>query len=64
MAKNNNQTTKYGNIEYKMTPEMAEAYLKSRKGEDKKKHPQDFLCDLVNNEFHVKGNCIRVLTTL
>ena len=50
-----------GNFEYKMTKEMANAYLNARKGEEKKKHPQDYLCQVVNNEFGIKGNCTRVL---
>lgn len=53
-----------GDVEYKMTKEMADAYLKARKGDDRKKHPQEYLCDVVNTEFGVKGHCTRVLTTL
>jgi hypothetical protein len=53
-----------GDIEYKMTKEMADTYLKARKGDDRKKHPQEYLCDLVNAEFGIKGHCTRVLTTL
>ena len=53
-----------GDVEYKMTKEMADAYLKARKGDDRKKHPQEYLCDVVNTEFGVKGRCTRVLTTL
>ena len=50
-----------GNFEYKMTKEMANAYLNTRKGEEKKKHPQEYLCQIVNNEFGIKGTCTRVL---
>ena len=50
-----------GNFEYKMTKEMANAYLNARKGEEKKKHPQEYLCRIVNNEFGIKGTCTRVL---
>ena len=50
-----------GNFEYKMTKEMANAYLNARKGEEKKKHPQEYLCQIVNNEFGIKGTCTRVL---
>lgn len=53
-----------GDVEYKITKEMADAYLKARKGDDRKKHPQEYLCDVINTEFGVKGRCIRVLTTL
>ena len=68
MAKNNKKTkaivpveTNNGDFEYKMTKEMGDAILKTRKGTDKNKHPQDYLCQVVNDEFGIKGNCIRVL---
>lgn len=54
----------YKNIEYKMTKDMADAYLKGRRGEAKNKHPQEYLCDVVNKEFGIKGNCTKVLITL
>lgn len=50
-----------GNFEYKMTKEMANAYLNARKGEEKKKHPQEYLCQIVNDNFGIKGTCTRVL---
>ena len=50
-----------GNFEYKMSKEMANAYLNARKGEEKKKHPQEYLCQVVNNEFGIKGTCTKVL---
>ena len=61
MAKKTNNEKFYGNIEYKMTQEMADAYLKARKGEAKKQHPQEYLCEVINTEFGVKGNCVKVL---
>jgi hypothetical protein len=63
MAKNKKNVivSQKGNFEYKMSKEMANAYLKDRKGTDKNKHPQDYLCQVVNNEFGIKGNCTRVL---
>ena len=64
MAKNKKPTVSTinrGYFEYKMTKEMANAYLNSRKSDDKKKHPQEYLCQIVNNEFGVKGTCTRVL---
>jgi hypothetical protein len=67
MAKNNkNKNTreiecKKGDIKYKMSEAMADAYLKGRKGEDKKKNAQEFLCNLVNTQFGIKGNCVEVL---
>lgn len=50
-----------GNIEYKMSKEMANSYLKIRKGEDKKKHPQEHLCKIVNEEFGIKRVCTKVI---
>lgn len=48
-------------IEYKMSKEMANFYLKNRKGEDKKKRPQEYLCKVVDEEFGIKGNCTKVI---
>ena len=59
--KNFGNTINRGLFEYKMTKEMADAYLNSRKGDDKKKRPQEYLCQIVNNEFGIKGTCTRVL---
>ena len=59
--KNFGNTINRGSFEYKMTKEMANAYLNSRKGDDKKKRPQEYLCQIVNNEFGIKGTCTRVL---
>lgn len=53
--------TIYGAVEYKMPVEMAKAYLKNRKGEDKKLRPIEYLCKVVNEEFGVKGECINVI---
>ena len=50
-----------GNFEYKMSKEMANVYLNTRKGEEKKKHPQEYLCQVVNNEFGIKDTCTKVL---
>lgn len=55
------RTINNGYFEYKMTKDMADAYLKARKGDDKKKNPQDYLCQIVNEEFGAKGTCVRVL---
>ena len=49
------------NIKYKMSKEMVNFYLKNRNGEDKKKHPQEFLCKIVNEEFGIKGVCTKVI---
>lgn len=52
---------KLNGFEYKMSKEMANEYLKNRKGPEKNKRPQEFLCNLVNTEFGIIGNCIRVV---
>ena len=65
MVKNQKTITfNKGDIEYKMSKELALSYLGNRKGDDKKKDAQEYLCEIVNTQFGVKGNCIRVLTTL
>lgn len=57
-----NQTIMNGTIEYKMPKEMAAMYLKTAKGEFAKKHPQEYLIQVVNEEFGVKGTCVNVIT--
>jgi hypothetical protein len=54
----------YGEIEYRMSVEMAREILKARKGEDAKMHPQKYLCQYVNEECGLKGYCTLVTTTL
>jgi len=49
-------------FEYKMSTRLYDEYLKSRKGEDKKLPPQEFLCKVVNQEYGIKGTCVKVLT--
>ena len=67
MAKNkedNMNTTKsyYGAIEYEMPKEMAKQILATRKGEERNMHPQEFLKKIVNTEFGILGNCVKVTT--
>ena len=51
-----------GNIEYKMSAEMAKSILKTRKGAELKTHPQVYLCQYVNEKFGLKGTCVKVST--
>ena len=51
---------KVGNIEYLMPAAVAEDYLKTRKGEDKKLQPQDYLIKVVNEEYGLMYNCTKV----
>ena len=55
-------TTKsyYGNIEYEMNSQLAKSILDTRKGTERNMPPQQFLCQIVNEEFGIKGNCIKV----
>lgn len=55
---------KVGNIEYKMAEFMAKEYLKEKKIKDGVNtiRGQEYLCKVVNEEFGVKGNCVRVIT--
>ena len=50
----------YGNIEYEMSKDMAKEILATRKGAEMNMPPQKFLCQVVNDEFGLKGNCIKV----
>ena len=54
----------YGSIEYKMPEELAKELLKKRKGKESvnKMKPNEYLCYVVNEEFGIKGNCVKVLT--
>ena len=70
MSKNSENTSKTiyarpfeGDVEYEMSKEMAKQILATRKGVDQNVHPQEFLCRVVNEDFGIKGNCVRVLTT-
>lgn len=51
-------------IQYKMTQQMANILLKSRRGDDRKIENQKYLCDYVNKTCGLNGTCIEVLTTL
>jgi len=51
---------KTNTFEYTMTKEMARFYLKNRKGDEAKMRPQEYLCKMVNDEFHLQGTCIKV----
>ena len=57
MAKNKKKViaSNKGNFEYKMTKDMADALLKGRKGTDKNKHPQEYLCNIVNPNLELKA---------
>lgn len=52
---------KAGCIEYKMPELMARELLKNRKGDEAKMRPNDFLCMVVNENFGLKGHCVKVI---
>lgn len=52
----------YGDIEYEMPKVMAKQILATRKGTEANMPPQEFLKKVVNEEFGLKGNCVRVIT--
>lgn len=60
--KDGSLSEKGGSIEYKMSNEMARNIIKNHKGP--KKRPQEILCDYVNNQMGLKGNCVKVLIEL
>lgn len=51
---------KCGYVEYKMPEVMAQAYIKQHKG--KIPNVNEYLCNIVNEEFGLKGYCVKVIT--
>ena len=51
----------YGEISYTMSEGVAKDLLAQRKGDEKKMRPQEYLCHVVNEQFGLKGNCIKVI---
>jgi hypothetical protein len=50
------------NYTYQMSETFARFLLKNRKGDELKKQNQEFLCQYVNEQFGIRGNCIEVTT--
>lgn len=48
---------KSGYVEYTMSKTMAQELLKSRKAEEKKMKPNDYLCKVINEQFGLMGTC-------
>ena len=44
-----------------MPEKMVKAYLDSRKDSEKKRPIQEFLVNIVNQEFGLKGHCVKVI---
>ena len=45
---------------FSMPKAMADAYLKSRTAEEKKMNQGDYLKEIVNTQFALKGTCTKV----
>ena len=56
-----NTIQKPGRIDYKMPKAMAQELLKARKGSEMKMQPNDYLCKIVNENFGLMYNCVRVI---
>ena len=50
----------YGKIEYEMSKQLAKSILDTRKGTERNIPPQQFLCQVVNDDFGLKGHCVKV----
>ena len=50
-----------GAIEYKMPKQMAKELLRTRKGDDLKMRPNDYLVKVVNENFGLLHHCTRVI---
>lgn len=48
-------------IEYKMPEAFAKQLLKKRKDDESKTRPQEYLCNYVNEQFGIKGTCVKVI---
>lgn len=48
-------------VEYKMTEPVAAALLKTRKKNEMKMPPKDYLRDYVNREYGLRGYCVNVV---
>lgn len=46
--------------EYVMPKDMIKDLLEKRDGEEKKLRPHDYLVKVVNEEFEIRGTCVRV----
>lgn len=48
-------------MEYKMTKKMFNHFLEGRSEEEAKQNPYNYVMDLVNREFGIKGTVKRIL---
>lgn len=62
IIKEGNLSEKCGGVEYTMSNALAQHIMKTHKGPRKNK--QDILCAYVNEQFGLKGKCVKVLVEL
>lgn len=48
-------------IAYRMPVGVAKVYLKNRHGDENKMNNQTYLCKMVNQDYGLKGNCVKVI---
>lgn len=48
-------------ITYRMPAGVAKAYLKNRHGDETKMNTQIYLCKMVDQDYGLKGNCVKVI---
>lgn len=48
-------------IAYRMPAGVAKAYLKNRHGDEIKMNNQAYLCKMVDQDYGLKGNCVKVI---
>lgn len=51
----------YSEVSYTMSEGVAKDLLAQRKGDEKKMQPQAYLCHIVNEQFGIKGHCVKVI---
>lgn len=51
----------YGECIYKMSEKAIKDLLKNRKGNERKMHPQKFLCNYVNTHEGLMYHCVKVV---
>ena len=61
MTKEGTLHERAGAIEYKMPKQMAKELLRTRKGDDLKMRPNDYLVKVVNENFGLLHHCTRVI---
>lgn len=47
-------------VTYQMSKNMFNALVATRKGKDKNTNPHDYVCQVVEDTFGIRGKCIKV----